>query len=373
MSLADALDIQTTDEVRTETAAELDALGVDDVGFPLTSTPRKLLDSHAASLARLSQLRAQATKAGSVELIQEIAEEDGRDAWIEHFSEGHFGLPRDPSTFAEHRLVLVNVASGIERTIDPLKLRARGGGVDFINQEGGVLPPGGALSLVWKAQTAGSIGNVVSSLITQLVTAIAGVSIDGEQGEIVIAARDPERNDSLLERGMARWGASSAGGARGSIVEWIDEAFKYAGRPKTVTKWGIDDENPYGGGSTGVYLGTDAGPATADDVAIVDQYLQIRRTAGTGLMTVEASIPVALMYTATISANVPNAAALLTSVDTSFTADLPIGGIALEAELIRRIKNALGLKTSDNVVTTFVDTQLQPFQQGVFAGTLSVS
>lgn len=378
-SYDEALATQSEEEVRGAVAEDLAARGVDDRGFPVTSTQRVILDSYAASMSRVTELRANATRAGSVELIQDIPEDDGRDAWIrQYFSRGYFGLPHDEATRARHRLVLTNVSTGLERTIQIGKSRARAGDIDFINIEGGKLLVGGTLALTYEAQTAGSIGNLPPNTITQLVTAIAGVTVNnppiaGQGSSLVVPARDEESNETLLARDMARWGATSAGGARGSIVEWIDEAFKYAGVVKLVTKWGIDDENPLGPGSTAVYLGTDTGAASAEQVAIVQAYYNLRRTAGTGKLLVGPVTEVPLPYAATVFTNVNDAAGKIAAVDAEFTAQLPIGGKALRVELIRRIKNALGLSTQDNLVLDFEDRQLEPFEEGIFTGAISVA
>jgi uncharacterized phage protein gp47/JayE len=374
MSLDEALTTQTEQEAREELASDLAARGVDDKGFPDTSTQRRLLDSAAASQARASKLRAQLTMAGSRALVEQIPDADGRDAWAEYLSLGFYGLPRDPATRAQHRFVLTNAATGVQREIAPRQLRARAGKVEFINLEGGTLLIGGTLPLTWEAQTAGVVGNVPPGTVRQLVTALAGVTIDnpaisGQGSSITKAARDAERNASLLARGDARWGATSAGGSPGSYIEWIDQAFKYAGVEKTVTKWLVDDENPNGPGSTDVYLANDAGGATADEIAIVSAYYAIRRGTGTGPLRVLSATPRVLTYTATLYSTSGNAVADAIAADAELTADLDIGAVVYRHEIVERLMSIPGMK---NVTLDFEDTDLVINEVALISGTHTV-
>lgn len=384
MSYTDAITTRTEAEVRIDLSEEIAARGGDDTSFPETSTARKLLDVDAAARAREEELRAQAVRAGSTELVEEIPEEDGRDGWIEHLSLGTYGLERDPATKARHRVVYTNAATGLQRTIKPGTQRARAGAVEFVNIEvegstyagGGTLAPGGTLELLFEATTAGSAGNVSTGTIRQLVTAIAGVSIDnpaisGQGSSIVKAARDAERNASLLDRDRARWGATSAGGSVGSLVEWIGDAFAFAGLAKTVTKWFVDDTNAAGPGTTTVHLANDSGPATDEEVATVQAYYDLRRAAGTGPLVARKAVTKAVSFAGVLK-NGTNAAAEseAQAVIAALNAETSLGLATLyRAEVIERLMAVRGMV---NVVLDLEDIALEPGENLVLTATFTV-
>jgi hypothetical protein len=165
MSLTDALTTRTAAEVLADTSADIAARGGDDKSFPETSTARQLLNINSEARAREEELRAELTKVGSVALIEQIAEADGRDDWIDFKARGEFALSRDPATYALHVLRLTNAATGIARTFAPGQVRARFGSVDFLNVTksditdfagSGTLAAGvSTLDLLFEAQTAG--------------------------------------------------------------------------------------------------------------------------------------------------------------------------------------------------------------------------
>jgi uncharacterized phage protein gp47/JayE len=355
MSLTGALTARTAAEVLSDTSDDIAARGGDDKSFPETSTARKLLDVDAAARAREEEIRAQITKAGSLGLITEIAPEDGRDGWIDFKAAGEFNRTRDPATFALHVFRLTNSPLGVSRTWAPGDLRARFGTLDFINATkadittyagSGTCAPGATLDLLFEALTAGSTGNIPAGYVTQLVTVFAGVSVSnpaiaGTGSSNYRPARDAERNESLLDRMISRWGATSAGGSTGSIVEWLHESFAAAGVTNTVTKWYIDDTNPDGPGTTRLYIANDSGPGTAAEIAIAQAYLNDRRTSGSGTdplnsgnpgVLVAAATARAVAFAATLknSSNV-NAAADSLAVVTTLNAQVPLGAFTLYA------------------------------------------
>jgi len=231
---------------------------------------------------------------------------------------------------------------------------------------------GGTLELLFECQTAGTSGNIPPNVLTQLVTVYAGVTIAnppiGTTGRSIYrSARDAESNPSLLDRMASRMGASSAGGCNGSIVEWIHEAFRYAGLPMGVTKWLIDDTNPDGPGTTRVYLADDAGPASAEKVAIVQAYLAIRRTSGSGMSALNPgilalpSVAVPIAINATLK-NSTNAAAATDAqaVIVQLNKEAPLGGWRLyRNEIIERL---MGIDGTVNV--PFLDFEDTTFAAG---------
>lgn len=388
MTLEAALTVRTKEQVYADLADDIAARGGDDKSFPETSTAHQLLRSDSEGRSREEELRTEIVKAGSISLVEEIPEEDGRDAWIDHLSSGHFALERDQATAALHVFRLTNDINGVPRTFKPGQLRARFGTIDFINVTkaditdyvgSGTLAPGSTLDLLFEAQTTGSAGNIPANSVTQLVTVFAGVSVSnpplpGLGTSIYRDARDAERNASLLDRDVARWGATSAGGGTGSIVEWITEAFAYAGVTKTVTKWYVDDTNPDGPGTDRLYLANDSGPATAEEVEIVDAYQQMRRGKGSGTLTTLPAIPHPVAFTATIkNSSNANAEADSQAVVAKLNAESPLGSLTLyKAELIERLMAVRGTTNVPIDELTFEDTTLEPGENLVLSATFTV-
>jgi uncharacterized phage protein gp47/JayE len=388
MSLEDALETRTPAEVLADVSTDIAARGGDDKSFPETSTAYQILRSYSEARSRDEELSAENVKAGSLSLVEEIPEEDGRDAWIDYQSRGMFANERDKRTLALHVFRLTNAATGVTRTFAPGQLRARFGAVDFLSVTkpditayagSGTLAPGGTLDLLFEAQTGGSVGNVPAGYVTQLVTVFAGVSVSnpaiaGTGSSIYRAARDDERNASLLDRDVSRWGATSAGGASGSIVEWIHEAFAYAATTCTITKWYIDDTNPDGPGTVRIYLASDSGPATAEELAVVRTYLAVRQTKGTGGWSVLAAIARAISFAATIQ-NGTNTSAETDSIAviTALNAESPLGSLTLyKSELIERLMAVRGTTDVPIDDLTFENTVLQPGENLVLTGAFDV-
>jgi hypothetical protein len=365
MTLDAALETRTPDQVLSDVADEIVDRGGDDKSFPETSTARQLLISYSEARSREEEIRADLVRSGSVSMVEDIAEEDGRDDWIDLLSRGQFANERDPSTYALHVFRFTNAAAGVSRTFAPGQLRARFGAIDFLSVTksditayagSGTLAPGATLDLLMEAQTAGSSGNIPAGYVTQLVTVFAGVTVSnpaiaGTGSSIYRAARDAERNGSLLDRDVSRWGASSAGGNTGSLVEWLHEAFVYAGVTNTVTKWYVDDTNPDGPGTSRLYVSNDSGPGTAEEVSIAQTYISLRRTAGSGATETNPGCLV-LAHTARVvpfSAKLKNskntsASTDATAVIAALNAEFPFGSLTLyKNEVIERLMSVRGM------------------------------
>jgi uncharacterized phage protein gp47/JayE len=390
MSYDDAAAVRTEKEARIEIAADLAVRGVSDQGFPETSTQRRLIDNAAARASRGDSLRSQMLRAGSTETVLQISEDDGRDAWAEFLGTGVFGLTRDPATRARHRIRMTNDPNGVTRTITAGSQTVRFGSVDFVNVEvdgapyagSGTLAPGASMDLLFEATTAGTVGNVPAGTITQHVTAIAGVTVSnpavGATGSsIVVPARDVERIADYVLRMRSRFPAAGTGASRGGIVEWIGEAFAYAGLEKTVTKWFIDDENPFGPGTFALYLANDAGPATSSELATVRSYILLRLAPGrgsslspTGVEVFAASsliLPIAVQVKAPGRLGEASLASELAAVISGLNADTPLGEATLyRAEVIERFQGVRGVV---NTITDFQDTVLEAGVNLVLTGT----
>lgn len=369
MSLDDLLNPPTSEAVRAEISTELAALGVSDVGFEETSTARRLLDVDAQAQARQRELSSHVARSTSTSLILGIPADEGRDAWIELLARGR-QLSRDPATKATHRCVLTNSATGINRVIQPRSLRARAGGIDFLNLDAGTLPVGTSIDMRFEAQLPGTQGNVSPGRIVQLVTTLAGVTINnpaisGQGSSILVAARDLETNESLLDRCDNRWDGIASGTARGAMFQRVDEAFRFAQAVKTVTKWAFDDENPNGPGSADLYLANAAGGATVGEIAIVDPYCQARWRGGAGPLRTLSAVPVPITYNATLKTTNSNAIAKAADADAYYTSILEIGGKVIRNQMIEFLMQIDGMV---DVSIDLQNIQLQKYEVAILTG-----
>jgi uncharacterized phage protein gp47/JayE len=351
---------KTEQEAQAEIAADLADRQVSDKSFPDGSTQRELINNQAAARVALSTLNADAVRAGSTAMVLDIPEERGQRAWLEHLGRGSFGLPPDPATHAYHLLRLTNVANGLTRTFNTRDLRVKYGNVEFTNEapagytehgDTATLPPGAFVDLTFKALVPGSSGNIPANTATTMVKTFAGVSVNNpvipDTGSSIIRpGRDEESSPAYLGRMQARYPGLTVGGGRGAYVEWIDEAFKYADRDKTITKWKVVS-NESGPGSTDIYLATDTGIPTTSDINLVNDYGQLRRTQGGGPLRYHRAEVLLFAYWAELESTRTDAVALAKAAEATYTKAAPIGGKVYRNELIKRIQSQPGMKNID--------------------------
>lgn len=337
-TLDEATATRTAEEVRDDLLSELEALGVAATGWDATTVHRALVEVEAAARAQEEEYRALIAKAGFLRTAP-----DAGDAWLDLLATGFFGLTRAPATSTVQRVRLTNAASSGPWQLNPgssivstvAATEAGLGRFRNVGQSGTLLAGAGqTLDLDYTAVIAGSGGNAPIGTVTVLVTALPGVSVSNV--EIVTPGRDAESNDSLIKRCLSRWAAISYGGALEAYSTWVAEAFTSTGAENPVTRVYCDDTNPNGPGSTDVYLATEAGPASAEQVAIVDAYMQPRRALGTGalrlLAALEEAVTISVRVYATRDVEAEVEAALL-----ELEADVAMGGVLYLAEIVQRV------------------------------------
>ncbi len=140
-----------------------------------------------------------------------------------------------------------------------------------------------------RARTAGIVGNVEAGTITT-IRGPAGVSIDDTVTQVLaLAGRDVETDEAVVARALAKWGTLGAAWSLDAFDYWIPTA------APTITKWRVRDDNPFGPGTTGAWLANDAGPATPEEVALVQAKMDARdvRPLGSGAFLALAAITAA--------------------------------------------------------------------------------
>lgn len=343
----EATTVRTSSDILAADIAALDEMGVYASGWSPLSVHRGVLELNSRSQSVAEGIRSVVTKAGFADTVVQAG-----DAWTKRFVKGYYNLDPNPATSAVHVFRVRNLASSGPHNIKVGQLVASTpDGILFKNTEAKTLPSGAGqyIELEFAAEAAGLGGNIPPGTTLAWEQGIPGTAVEnpavsGTGTSIKRAGREEESAASLLARGLARWGATAAGGSADSYVEWIGEAFKAAGVPNTITRWRVDDANPNGPGSVDVYLANAAGPATAGELAIVNAYLQKRHGKGRGPLRVlaaeEVSIPVqAILYVT----GAPDAVSIASSRLAVYGAAVGLGGIVYLMELIELLMGVPGV------------------------------
>lgn len=350
----EATTARTIEEVRDELLAALEAEGVAATGWDSVSVHRALVEADAAARAQEETYRALIAKAGFLRTAA-----DAGDAWLDLLAAGFFSRTRAPATQAVQRIQFTNATASGPYVIEAAAhVVATAAGTTFRNTALADLAlshigtlfagVGQTVAVDFTAELAGSGGNAPTGTVLKHMTPLPGVSVVNVQ--IVQPGRDAESNASLILRCLARWAATSYGGAVEAYMQWVNEAFEGTddaptGVASPITKVFADDTNPNGPGSTDVHLATDAGAATVGQVATVDAYLQARRALGTGPLRTFAASELALPISVKVFAK-KDVSALVEAALLELGADTPMSGTLYLAEIVQRCQD----------VTTVYDT-----------------
>lgn len=338
ITLEQATTAQTEAEIEQALLADMASNGVDAAGFSPFAVARVMPALDARALAYEQQLRVRLAGAAFLDLAAKYGDE-----WVDRIVGAWFTTTRVAATKTRWMFRLTAALGAGTITAGARELVADAGrGVYFDNMTSISIPAGTSALVEFECRTAGIAGNVLAGAVTGFQIGKSGLSVTNPAGGITYAGRDKERNVDYIARGRAKFASNSVGGARAAYLVWIVEAFEKASLPVSVTKVGVDDANPSGPGSTDIYLANATGPATVDELAVVDAYLQPRRGLGTGRLRVLAAplltIPVvATLYVDSNADAVADSQAALNALK----ADFPLGGAPHGYLFTDAIKGAL--------------------------------
>lgn len=268
-------------------------------------------------------------------------------AWGELAAEDFYEIIRDPAipTLGKMRVTAATGAGSTTIQTGQLIVRygAGSGQILFTNTEGFTPNPGGAaVEVAMTAQQAGAAGNIGNSATLALVTSYPGLSvtnpaITGTQTWITRRGRDAETLPKLKARCDQQWSNLSFDVSSERFARIIRDAFEASGETSPITRIYVDDTNPDGPGSVWVYMARDSGPATADDVALVNAYVTPRYKAGSGPFASKAAVVLTITISGTIKGPA-NETTALTQASAALSALAPkyaIGGAKAYAEQVR--------------------------------------
>lgn len=323
----EATTARTAEQIKTAILDDLAARGVDANGFHDYSVERALPEIEATALASEEALRVAIVKAGALDPAATLSD----PAWLRRLAKSVFRIDWNPARKALRSCRLTNTASGGPYTFDPRTLRAStASGTTFQSTDGGTLlaTPGAILEpITFECDTAGTIGNAAP--ISKLITQFPGVTIT-DLG-LVTAGTDDESNTLLIQRCDGRWGTIGKGGLSSAAI------YNAIAAAPTITRVFIRDDNPFGPGTSGIYLANASGPATVDEVAAVNSDLAGRKQLGVPLPIAFAAPAHIVQVTATLYLDGSNANAATDAAAALQALASVFQGSILYSELIRSV------------------------------------
>jgi len=273
-------------------------------GWSDSAPQRILVEDFSANMAVESKIRA--AIASTISPQQAVAAgADWVRACIGWFDEDY--IPAQPATFDVPFQVLPTSAPVTVGASTVLQIQATGGQIYLCTQSQDVLFSSGSSylgTLRFTARTAGAAGNVAPSTILsgKILTGPAGLSLGPGTPTQITSGRDIETPFQAIKRCLGKWARLGAG--------WTRQAFDYLipTAAPGVTRWYVDDANPYGPGTTGVFIAGASGPSQPAEVTAVQTYLNSKpiRALGSGAVTVNQSTSVAFTVTASIATDGSN-------------------------------------------------------------------
>ena len=346
------------------------ALGVDVVGVQAERLFTALYQIESLAKSTEDSLRVQVAQAGFLDTVILAG-----TAWVDLIASGWFGLTRAPATYTMGLGALTCGPLATGGNVPALQARWQSStGVAFTNGEAFTITPNSVVPVVLQAIVSGTTGNVPTGVTWTNTTVLTNCTLTnpGSGGSWITGAGvATEADATLVARCLARWAATSYGGAASAYRQWINDAVTAAGLTNPITRIGIDDTNPAGPGSTNVWLADAAGPATAAELALVTPYLQARRGLGTGPLGIAAAPAITLPVVASIYGNT-NGVALGSAALQALQATVPLGGTIYWAELLATLYNLPGVRNVQlSIPVTGVDTLLPGYDVVTFAPTLA--
>lgn len=273
-------------------------------GWSDSAPQRIMVEDFSAQMAVEAKIRA--AIASTISPQQAVAAgADWVRACLGWFDEDY--IPAQPATFDVPFQVAPTSAPVTVGASTVIQIQATGGAIYLCTQSADVTLNSGSSyqgTLRFTARVAGAAGNVAPSTILagKILTAPAGLSLGPGTPTQITSGRDVETPFQAIKRCMGKWARLGAG--------WTRQAFDYLipTAAPGVTRWYVDDANPYGPGTTGVFIAGPSGPSSPTEVTTVQDYLNSKpiRSLGSGAVTVNQSTSVAFALTASIATDGSN-------------------------------------------------------------------
>ncbi len=329
-SLDDVIVPETKENIEAQTLALAESEGLPVTAWGASSFFRLLFSIFATLLAAVWYSIAQT--ANGVLLAY------SRSSWLTLLAR-NYGEERLAATFTVGTFKLTDAGGGPHGPLAVGAVTIAVGELLYTNTGTGTVPASGSLDLEFIATTADAAHNVPNNSDVTLVTSLPTVTVTnpavGATGTwITTLGTDVEADEALRTRLSAKWATLSTGSPPAAYRYW---ALSTAG----VTRAKLDDANPDGPGTTRVYIDNASAVATLQatlDALVPTGSVSTAMATTTqavdipGVVTVDRSVATVAEATADVVANL-----------TALAAEIDIGGIVVESEVIQRIMDADGV------------------------------
>jgi len=367
--------------IRTEIYASLAADGVTVQGLDESHILRALPEWFSGFVSTsIEPDRVRLTQAG---FLSEAVKLTDRPGWMYLLSQDFFSITPDPAVATQGVFIVTAAVTAGASTIPTGAFIVRYGAGSaqrlFTNSEGFTPVPGSFVDVPMIAQEAGSGGNIPTNTTLSLVTAYPGLTVTNPgvgstNTWITLRGRDAETLVSIKSRCEGQWAALSYDVPSERWARIIREAFEAAGQTNPITRIFVDDTNPYGPGSVAVYMAREAGPATTEDVALVDAYVEPRYRVGGGPFKSLAAGVYVLFVDGTIKgpsdsgAALAQAAVVLDNLEVTFAiTGTKVYKQPIETALFQGVTGAINVILTIPEETTIPQGSLVDFQVGSLA------
>ncbi len=233
----------------------LESLGVSTSTWKPGDPTRETLYAVATILAAKETLQTSVIKAGFLELAEK--------KWLSNKGKSDYDVPREEATYAECNFVFTSTAA-LSYVIDAedITLRNSSTGATYRNVAAGTLTAGGTLTLLIRAEVAGSSSSAGIGEIDEIVTSMPNVT--GANSTVAVGV-DEESDEDYLDRCRDKLASLSAAGPA-EIYDFVARTSALNGGANiTQTKVIADNVD----GTVTVYLAGPSGVVSGGDVALV--------------------------------------------------------------------------------------------------------
>jgi hypothetical protein len=320
-----------TEDQALETILEhLTSVGFNTTSWHVGALQRKFLRLFAIVYSDITLLIAA--------LVDFVYNETATGAALTEFSASHYQNFRKLAVNTIGQMVLTNTGA-VPHTVTDSQLVAAFTETDgtlrtYRNVGGGtVAAGGGTLTLAWVAETAGASWNIPVDSTLTLLTSLAGVAItnpliSGTDTWITTLGADEEDDPTLKERNRTKWPSLAIELIKDGVIGVALSA------SKSVTRVGVDDNNPRLAGTFDVYIAGKNATAGVDDVTAVQNKLK-GRVFGSDTVRTYAAPTQFLDLTGTVYYDAGFTQIVVkTAVEaalTAFLATVPLGGFKYSA------------------------------------------
>lgn len=292
---------------------------------------------------------------------------------LELWGEDRFSLTKEQPTTTVGKATLTDVGGGPHSIAVGGVVITTDSGKQYTNTDdgGGTLVLNGSLELTFQAAESGAVYNVPNgtamSLVTDLPTVTATLSVQPSGTWITTAGSDLENDKDFLARCLAQWGLLSVA----TPADYY--AAKVRAAVPTLTRVRVKDDNPNGPGTVEVVVANSGGTATSGELLAADVALQAQRSVGSGALTVISAAATTVTIAGTVYVRSADRVAAEAAIDAAladYETELSIGDDVLTYRLIEILMAPDGVR--DAVLTApAANTSIGDDNVAVFAASIT--